>query len=140
MRILQALLSRLGYVVKKRRPAIVRSGSAETALIDPANLMQAIHGKDIYAGFDFQKFPFDPAGWGSDSTAFKTLIERIRPKFVIEVGTWKGGSAIQMATLLEENSLKDTAILCIDTWLGALEFWSDQSHPERFLALECQHG
>lgn len=31
-------------------------------------------------------------------------------------------------------------ILCIDTWLGAIEFWENQSDPERFQALQCKHG
>lgn len=140
MRPLQILLSRLGFVIKKRRPAIPRSAGSAPLQIQPANLMQAIHGKDIYEGFDHLQYPYDPAGWGCESPAFETLIQRVKPKFVIEVGTWKGGSAIRMAGLLAENSLPDTPILCIDTWLGALEFWADQSQPERFLALECKHG
>lgn len=140
MRLLHILFSRLGYIIKKRRPAIPRASGTAPLEIQPANLMQAIHGKDIYEDFDHLQYPFDPAGWGCESPAFKTLIERVRPRFIIEVGTWKGGSAIQMANLLKENSLPETPILCIDTWLGALEFWADQSQPERFLALECRHG
>jgi cephalosporin hydroxylase len=115
MRLLQLLLSRLGFIVKKRRPAIPRAAGASPLEIQPANLMRAIHGKDIYEGFDHLQFPFDPAGWGCESPAFETLIERVRPKLIIEVGTWKGGSAIRMADLLKEKSLTETPILCIDT-------------------------
>ena len=31
-------------------------------------------------------------------------------------------------------------ILCIDTWLGAIEFWTNQADPERYQALDCRHG
>jgi hypothetical protein len=117
-----------------------RSAGTAPLEIQPANLMQAIHGKNIYKDFDHLKYLYDPAGWGCESPAFETLIQRVKPKFVIEVGTWKGGSAIRMADLLRENSLPETPILCIDTWLGALEFWADQADSERFLGLECHHG
>ena len=60
-------------------------------------------------------------------------------KFIIEVGSWKGASAVTMADALKAEGL-DGRILCVDTWLGALEFWSDQSDPQRFRALECKHG
>lgn len=103
MRFLHIFFSRLGFVIKKRRPAIHRADGATTIDIQPANLMQAIHGQNIYENFDYQHYPSDPAGWGSDSPAFKTLIEQIKPAFIIEVGTWKGGSAIQMANRLKEN-------------------------------------
>ncbi len=33
-----------------------------------------------------------------------------------------------------------TQIVCIDTWLGALEFWTDQADPERYLSLQLRHG
>lgn len=87
MRLLHILFSHLGFVIKKRRPAIQRAAGSAPLEIQPSNLMQAIHGKDIYEGFDHLHFPFDPAGWGCESTAFETLIRRVRPKFVIEVGT-----------------------------------------------------
>jgi hypothetical protein len=44
-----------------------------------------------------------------------------------------------MANALKAEGINGK-ILCIDTWLGALEFWSDQTDPKRFLALECKNG
>jgi hypothetical protein len=101
--------------------------------------MDAIHGRDVYADFDYQRYELDQAGWGSSSAAFAEIIRDIRPGLIIEVGSWKGASAIEMAEVVEGEKL-DTKILCIDTWLGALEFRLDQNDPERFLALECEHG
>lgn len=101
--------------------------------------MHAIHGCDIYEGFDFHNHPEDLTGWGGDSAAFAQLIGETKPEFIIEVGSWKGASALTMADALIANGIEGR-ILCIDTWLGALEFWSDQNDPERFQALECKHG
>ncbi len=53
---------------------------------------------------------------------FSSLIELIKPKMIIEVGSWKGASAIHMAKLIQAHQL-DTQILCIDTWLGSPEHW-----------------
>ena len=33
-----------------------------------------------------------------------------------------------------------TQIVCVDTWLGALEFWTDQNDPERYSNLQLRHG
>lgn len=142
MKWLHALAARLGFVIKKRRPGVRRSVGDQVAVdvaVDVAHLMEAVHGRDIYAGFDYQALSFDPAGWGSQSSAFASLIAELRPRLIIEVGTWKGGSALHMADLLEKQG-STAKLLCIDTWLGALEFWSDQSDAERFQSLECRHG
>jgi hypothetical protein len=55
------------------------------------------------------------------------------------VGTWKGGSAIHMAKVARGLGLAPE-IICVDTWLGAVEFWTDQQDPERYLSLQCRHG
>lgn len=135
----QKILGRFGYTIKRRRPGIRRASSGETVRVSVADLMDAIHGCDIYDDFDFNEYPEDLAGWGGDSAAFAEIVSETRPKFVIEVGSWKGASAVTMADAMRDQGL-DGKILCIDTWLGALEFWSDQSDPERFQALECRHG
>lgn len=101
--------------------------------------MSSIHGGNIYEGFSYANYPCDIAGWRGDSAAFGELIAGVRPVLTIEVGSWKGASAITMAEVLKAGGL-DGKILCIDTWLGALEFRMDQSDPERFKALDCRHG
>lgn len=65
----------------------------------------------------------DLGGWNGNSPLFKTLIQQTLPKTIIEVGTWKGQSAINMGTVVKELELP-TKIYCVDTWLGALEFWT----------------
>lgn len=135
----QRIAGRFGYSVKRRRPGIRhQSGGAQRSL-PSEDLMHAIHGRNVYQQFDHFTYPEDRSGWGGQSPAFAILIERLKPRFIIEVGSWKGASALTMAESMRNQNL-DGPILCVDTWLGALEFWSDQSDPQRFGALECRHG
>jgi hypothetical protein len=135
---LKSLFLRWGFVIKRRRQVMVRKPTGDCTLA-PEDLMEAIHGIDVYEGFDFGAFPCDLQGWGGDSPAFAELIREVRPSLIIEVGTWKGASAVSMAEVAAHEGLP-TKILCVDTWLGALEFRTDQTDAERFRALECRHG
>jgi hypothetical protein len=137
--LMQKIAGRCGYTIKRRRPGIRRAGSTGVSQVTVDELLHAVHGQNIYEGFHHQAFPEDLTGWGGDSPAFAELIREKRPGFIIEVGSWKGASAVTMADSMKAEGL-DGQILCIDTWLGALEFWSDQTDPERFGALECKHG
>lgn len=87
------------------------------------NLADRLYGEGVYDGFDPTPWPEDMQGWGSDHPVFRTVIEAVRPRLIVEVGSWKGASAIHMARLADELGL-DTQILCVDTWLGS---------PEHFL-------
>jgi len=61
----------------------------------------------------------DMQSWPSaESGIFDKLIETLKPKTIIEVGSWKGVSAINMAKLGEPYG---THVHCVDTWLGAQE-------------------
>ena len=62
-------------------------------------------------------------GWNSTRPAFRALIEQKRPQTIIEVGSWLGASAVHMAGICRELGLT-TKIYCVDTWLGAQEFWT----------------
>lgn len=135
---LKLVLGKMGYTIKRRRPGRATVSQGPEEHVEPANLMQALHGHNIYDGFDYAAIPEDLVGWGSDSPAFAELIAQHQPKFIIEVGSWKGGSAVNMVAEMKKQG--GGVLLCIDTWLGALEFWSDKNDPERFQALECKHG
>ena len=135
---LKSLFLRWGFVLKRRRQVMVRKPAADCTLV-PEDLMAAIHGTDVYEGFAFHDVPCDLQGWGGDSPALDELIKEARPALVIEVGTWKGASAVSMADAAAREGLS-TKIVCVDTWLGALEFRTDQAYDDRFRALECRHG
>ena len=108
---------------------MVRKGTGGLG-VAPGELMQAIHGGDVYRDFDFRSYPCELTGWGGESPAFAELVRQVRPRLILEVGTWKGASAVSMAKAATSEGLP-TKILCIDTWLGALEFRMDHNDPER---------
>jgi predicted O-methyltransferase YrrM len=101
--------------------------------------MRLLHKTNPYDGFDFHSHPFDALGWGSQSPAFRELISLVKPRLIIEVGTWKGASALEMGEATRDLNLP-AQIVCVDSWLGALEFWTDQGDPERYLSLQLRHG
>ena len=60
---------------------------------------------------------------GLDETALLHVLERYDPRFIVEVGSWKGLSAIAMAKWLQQRVVAGSAescglLLCVDTWLG----------------------
>ena len=83
--------------------------------------------KSIYENLEL--LPEDSSGWNGKSILFKNLIEELKPSTIIEVGTWKGQSAITMGNTIKELGL-ETKIYCVDTWLGAIEFWATLKHTE----------
>ncbi len=89
------------------------------------DLKKAIFGEgDLYAGFSSEGLTEDLQGWGGHDFLLK-VAQELRPKTIIEVGVWKGRSAIAMAKKLKEYG-SDFSILCIDTWLGAQEHFQEQ--------------
>lgn len=77
--------------------------------------------------------PFDKFGWNSDSPEFFAIIEQLKPKLIIEVGTYFGASARNMATFAKDYH-KDVEIVCIDTFLGSVEHWHNHQYfkPDLF--------
>ncbi|KAJ1408370.1 S-adenosyl-L-methionine-dependent methyltransferase [Sesbania bispinosa] len=56
-------------------------------------------------------------GWGSNGAVFENLIRSVKPRIIVEVGTFLGASALHMAELTRQLGLK-TQILCIDDFRG----------------------
>ncbi|XP_050249507.1 uncharacterized protein LOC126696825 [Quercus robur] len=56
-------------------------------------------------------------GWGSNGAVFEHLIQKVKPKTIIEVGTFLGASAVHMAGLTRQLGLQ-TQILCVDDFRG----------------------
>ena len=136
------LAYRMGFSLRRMRGVKTHHGTTGAVRLgnDGVALARAIHAVDPYQGFCYEEIPFDGHGWGSDSPAFGALVERVKPGLIIEVGTWKGASALAMAGHLGRLGLTHAKILCVDTWLGALEMWGDQTDPDRFASLNLKHG
>lgn len=62
----------------------------------------------------------DLQGWAGTDPLLRRAVEASRPGIILEVGSWKGQSAVFMAEHCRALGL-DAALLCIDTWLGSLE-------------------
>jgi len=72
---------------------------------------------------NLELLPADLTGFNQyKSPIFYNLIQEICPKIIIEVGTWKGGSAFTMCEAIKKLNL-NSRLYCVDTWLGALEFF-----------------
>jgi hypothetical protein len=75
--------------------------------------------KAAFAGrSDFQ-------GWASDNPNLTRAIDQVRPRLVVEVGVWKGGSVLTMAERMKHHGI-DGAIIAIDTWLGSCTMWTQR--------------
>ena len=85
-------------------------------------------GRDPYTDFDATRFPPDLQGWGSQHAVFEAVLKRCRPKLIIEVGSWKGASAIHMAGLCKKFD-NNAEIVCVDTWLGSPGLYTRPDDP-----------
>jgi predicted O-methyltransferase YrrM len=129
---MQRLRLKRTRIMPPARPAASRA----VAPADP--LTALLHEVSPYDGFDAEAWPDDVQGWGSESPVFLEVMAAVKPKLIVEVGSWKGASAIHMARLAESLRL-DCRILCVDTWLGSAEHALGQ-RPEWRESLQARHG
>ena len=95
---------------------------------------------DPYKGFPIDHFKLDLQGWNAAPAFFDRIVAELRPVNIFEVGTWKGASTICIADALKRQKI-DGRIICIDTWLGALEFWTNEMPDfDRLAALGLRNG
>jgi hypothetical protein len=105
-----------------------------------ADLRERIHLIDPFAGFDESPYTLDLQGWGSQAPIFEQVMSKMRPSRVIEVGSWKGASAIHMANLAKSLGIADFVLLCVDTWLGSPEHWMVRDNPDFMPSLRLRNG
>jgi len=104
-------------------------------------IMDLIHDHNPYKDYDHGNMKTDLQGWTPEIKNFGSLIDQLKPSLIIEVGTWKGSSAIKMAKHLQKRGMK-SEVLCIDTWLGSLEHWKQKDIKTRpwYQYLNLQNG
>ncbi|MDP2014566.1 MAG: class I SAM-dependent methyltransferase, partial [Actinomycetota bacterium] len=70
--------------------------------------------------------PTDDGPWpvveAREHQLFSDVIEVLRPKVLVEFGSWEGASALAWAREARDRNI-ETKIICIDTWLGSPEHW-----------------
>lgn len=99
-------------------------------------IQEPFYNHNPYAGFRPQ--PTYMHGWGYADEAMEQAIQYTgiyRAQTIVEVGSWLGGSTLRFA----QNAPR-ARIYCVDTWLGASEFWYDLNDPDRHQRLELVHG
>ena len=89
-----------------------------------------------FAGFPPDLYARDGQGWNSDHDLLGRTVRETRPSLVVEIGVWKGASAITFAEAVRDAG-HDGAILAVDTWLGSSEHWIK---PNIFPDLHHVHG
>jgi len=73
-----------------------------------------------------------------ESEFMRSILDIVKPRLIIEVGSWKGDSAVLMASYLAEKQI-DGALICVDTWLGGIEHISSDN-PKWGLKQFSKHG
>jgi len=86
--------------------------------MDTAAISERFFAQSPYAGFDPTPWPLDLQGWNSEHPLLGAAVRRIRPRLMVEVGTWKGASAIHLAEQAKRAGIA-TTLICVDTWLGS---------------------
>ncbi|MEH3147691.1 MAG: class I SAM-dependent methyltransferase [Methylobacterium frigidaeris] len=94
------------------------------------------HGRDPFADPPKDLRPLDLQGWRSVHPYLDEAVTEFRPGVVVEVGTWKGASALHLARTMAEHGVAGT-VIAVDTWLGAVDHWAD---AELFAELATENG
>lgn len=102
-------------------------------------ILKLLHAADPYDDFAGNKETVDLQGWGSDAPLLRQAVENIKPGLVIEVGTWKGKSAVTIAGWLKSLNVP-SVIICVDTWLGSTEHITDPGGSQFSADLKPRHG
>ena len=81
--------------------------------------------EDPFESFDRYNENSAIKGWNGNTNLLPDHISTLKPTLIVEVGSWLGMSAVNMAHAVKNQGLDNTAVVCIDTWLGSLEHWID---------------
>lgn len=100
------------------------------------SVFNRLYDVDPYVGAPLDDVAVDMQGWGSTHFFFKAILEYLRPSLIVEVGTWKGMSAMHMADIGKSLGIPDLEICCIDTWLGSPGVWSNKTKVAEIMKLK----
>jgi len=84
--------------------------------------------------FSSIEMTFNSEGWFGNTKVLDDVTDRLKPDCIIEIGSWKGASAIYMAERLRKLN-PNSAVICIDTWLGSTEHWLNAENREEMMML-----
>ncbi|TPG47273.1 class I SAM-dependent methyltransferase [Roseomonas nepalensis] len=103
-----------------------------------AEVMAAIHGTDVYAGFQPSR-ALDLQGWNGVHPALARVVAEATPRIALDIGVWKGQSTAFLAEAMRK-ARPDSALISIDTFLGSHEHWN-RDRPDRIMdSIGLVHG
>lgn len=106
-------------------------------------ILSHFHEQDPFDGYVYSDDDVDYQGLSPDHPVFEAAFSFLRPSVIVEVGTWKGKSAITMAEILRSHGI-DGVIICVDTWLGSPEHCLSPRHhptePAHYKSLRHMNG
>jgi predicted O-methyltransferase YrrM len=90
--------------------------------------LRQIQSSDPFEGFPVEPIAEDSQGFqvSDNSPFFDQLFSLLAPRTLLELGTWKGSSAIGFANRML-TYCDAPVIACVDTWVGSLEHWATPS-------------
>jgi predicted O-methyltransferase YrrM len=100
-------------------------------------ILAALHPTNPYDGFDAHER--DPAPPATNRDPYLPIIAQTKPRLAIEVGAWKGASSVVFARALREAN-PDACLVCVDTWLGSIEHFTNPPSPQWDLRPTLVHG
>ncbi len=97
---------------------------------------ELFHGVDV---FDSAQKKYIDNGYPHTfilADVIKTVLQSVKPKFWLEVGSMVGGSAIKTAIEIEKLSMP-TEIVCIDPFCADVAAWSYETQPPPGWTWQC---
>ncbi|MFC3126983.1 class I SAM-dependent methyltransferase [Pseudoroseomonas globiformis] len=101
-------------------------------------LTERLYGEDIFAGYE-PELPLDLQGWNSHHPALAEALVAARPRYVVDVGVWKGASVAFLATQMAQLGLRG-AVIAVDTFLGSPEHWNRNRPDGIYASLRMDRG
>jgi len=95
-------------------------------------MVQALwQGRDPFVGFPATLYQVDPQGWNSGHRYLGEAIAELKPALVVEIGVWKGGSTMTLASGLKGLGPDGVVIPLIPGSARRAARQHDRSHPPR---------
>lgn len=90
-----------------------------------ADAINRLHdGIDPFQGFVPALWADPTDEWDSHHVWFDQMVSELRPRVIVEVGSFLGASSRHFAQSLRRLTL-DSVVVCVDTWLAEQVLWSN---------------
>ncbi len=99
-------------------------------------IFDRLYAEDPFVDAPLADVEVDMQGWGSTHFFFREILNYLKPSLIVEVGSWKGRSAMHMADLAKDLNIPNLEICCIDTWLGSSGVWARKEQVAEILKLK----